>query len=201
MARETKKQREEREEREKAEAASAGGDDVQDDGDGSGVVADLRERQARREAEKGEDDAASDPTAGGEKDQSIAERAANGEGNGQEEEDDGQFAFEVPTPSGGRKITLGTFVPRGTPTEYRIKMTGLSQKGVGGLLDPTATSILLLADCVVESAKPTFTRDSNGKIEKCVIYVEVKPRLFVDAHTEHAQAMLHGEPPSAAAGG
>lgn len=194
MARETKKQREERE---AAEAAAAQGADAPDDGDGSGVVTDLRRRQAERNAQA--EAAGSDPTAG-DADQSIAERAANGEAE-QDEEDDGQFAFEVPTPSGGRKITLGTFVPRGTPTEYRIKMKGLSQKGVGGLLDPTATSILLLADCVVESAKPTFTRDSDGKIEKCVIYVEVAPRLFVDARTEHASAMLHGEPPSAAAGG
>lgn len=207
MARETKKAREEREAREKAEAAQAAGE-TPDDGDGSGVVTDLRRRQAERDAAKGDAAATDDaPAASGgdaldpERGESIAERAANGDGGKQDEEDDGQFAFEVPTPDGSRKITLGTFIPRGTPIEYRIVMKGKSQKGVGGLLDPTDSNLLLVVPCVVESAKPTFTRDGNGKIEKCVIYVEVTPRLFVEARTEQARLLMHGEPPSAAAGG
>jgi hypothetical protein len=169
--------------------AKDGGVDTRSDAE---KADDLARKRAEREQK-------SDPTAPDGNGSSIEERAENGDAS--EEEDDGQFTFEVPTPSGGRKITLGTFVPRGTPTEYRVKMKGLSQKGVGGLLDPTETSILLLADCVVEAATPRFTRDAHGKIEKCIITIEVTPRLFVDARTEQAGVMLHGEPATSAAGG
>jgi hypothetical protein len=114
----------------------------------------------------------------------------------QQEEADGQFALEVP--ESGRKISLGTLVPRGTPTEVRYKMSGKSIANVrGGLPDPADTSGLLLVSFVVEDVQTKFTRDADGKIEKAVHYVILGPRHVVNAHSEAGEVLLRGEPAAA----
>lgn len=117
-----------------------------------------------------------------------------------QEEDDGQFAFEVPE-VGGKKVTLGTMIPRGTPVKYAYKMSGKSVPNVkGGLIDPSDQNGLLLVSYVVEDVDVKFTRDSDRKITGVTVYVVLAPRDVVNARTEAGRVMLLGEPGEAAGG-
>lgn len=109
-----------------------------------------------------------------------------------DEEADGQFALEIPTT--GRKISLGTMVPRGTPTEVKYKMSGKSIPNVrGGLPDPADVTGLLLVSFIVEDVDTKFTRDADGKIEKATIYVVLGPKHVVNARSEAGEVLLRGE--------
>lgn len=146
-------------------------------------------RQAQREREQTADFDAADPGAGGRSLEDI-------EGAG-DEEADGQFAFVVPET--GRKITTGTLVPRGTPTEVKYKMSGKAIPNVtGGLPDPADTDGLLLVSFIVEDVDTKFTRDGEGKITKATHYVVLAPKHVVNARSEAGDVLLRGEPRSAA---
>ena len=113
-----------------------------------------------------------------------------------QEEADGQFALEIPTT--GKKISLGTMVPRGTPTELKYKMSGKSIPNVrGGLPDPADVTGLLLVSFIVEDVDTKFTRDADGKIEKATIYVTIGPKLVVNARSEAGAVLIAGEPEAA----
>lgn len=115
-----------------------------------------------------------------------------------EEEDDGQYAFVVPQT--GKRITLGTMIPRGCPTKVRYKMSGKSIGNVkGGLLDPSDPNGLLVVAYVVEDVQTKFTRNSDRKIESATIYVVLAPTEVVPAHSEAGQVLLNGGSDVAAA--
>jgi hypothetical protein len=154
---------------------------------------------------RGDNDDGDDPDGGADagaegSDQSLEEleaarqRAAEEEAERQreQEEADGQFALEIPTT--GRKITLGTMVPRGTPVELKYKMSGKSIPNVrGGLPDPADLTGLLLVTFLVEDVDTKFTRDGTGKIEKATIYVTIGPKHVVNARSEAGEVLLRGE--------
>lgn len=120
-----------------------------------------------------------------EREKLAAEQAAS-------EEADGQFALEIPTT--GKKITLGTMVPRGTPVEVKYKMSGKSIPNVrGGMPDPADTTGLLLVSFIVEDFDTKFTRDADGKIEKATVYVVLGPKHVVNARSEAGEVLLRGE--------
>lgn len=109
-----------------------------------------------------------------------------------QEEADGQFALEIP--DSGRKINLGTIIPRNTPIELKYKMSGKSIPNVkGGIMDPADVSGLLVASRVVEEVQIKFTRDADLKIEKATVYVVVGTRHVVNAHSEAGELLLRGE--------
>ena len=121
--------------------------------------------------------------------QSLKDLEANGATG---EEDDGQFVFEIP--ESGKKITLGTMIPRGTPTEVRYKMSGKSIPNVsGGMIDPSDTTGLLLVPFTVEDVDTKFTRDGAGNIEKATIYIVIAPKHVVNARSEAGRTLLLGE--------
>lgn len=91
----------------------------------------------------------------------------------------------------GRTISLGQLVKRGIPTEVRYVMTGKSlPNSTGGIIDPYQTSVLVIADCVVDFIKPQYIRDSEQRVEKVILYVTLKPRRVQQALTEAGQVML-----------
>lgn len=105
------------------------------------------------------------------------------------EEEDGQLVFEVI--EHGKKITLGSLVNRGTPVSYRFKMGGKSIPDVkGGLLDPYATSVMLLADCVVDTNKVQYIRDEQQRVKEVIVYMELKPRAVADLRSEQGQVWV-----------
>lgn len=136
----------------------------------------------------------------------IEDRAAAQNGNGEggappgtktEEDDDGQFAF-VSEDEAGRRLTFGTFIPKNVPIEYRITMGSKSNVLRGKLLDPT-TDVMMLVRGKVSEGNVKFTRDEDENITKAIIYLVIAPKTVVNARTEQAQVMLHGEPPVPAA--
>lgn len=148
----------------------------------------LAARRARQE--KG------DPLGDDSNGKSVEERAAEGE---TEEEPDGQFAF-VSEDEQGRRLTFGTFIPRNTPIEYRITMGSKSNVLRGKLLDPTE-DVMMLVRGKVSEGNVKFTRDEHENIQKATIYLVIAPKTVINAKTEQAAVMLHGEPPTSAAGG
>lgn len=109
-----------------------------------------------------------------------------------QEEADGQFALEIP--DGGRKINLGTIIPRGTAVEVKYKMSGKPIPNVkGGIMDPADISGLLLASRVVEGVNIRFVRDGDLKIEKATVDVVIGTRNVVNAHSEAGELLLRGD--------
>lgn len=149
----------------------------------------------------GKGDVANLDAARGKRGRSIEERAEAGEGDlpdlGTEEEGDGQFAFV--SEGDGKRITFGTFIPKGVPVEYKITMGSKSNVLRGKPLDPQ-DDVYMLVRGVIADGNVRFTRDENEKIVKATIYMVIAPRSVINAHTEQAQVMLHGEPAGAAAG-
>lgn len=91
----------------------------------------------------------------------------------------------------GATVTYGQLVKRGTTVEVRYVMTGKSLPNTtGGIVDPYQTSILILADCVVDHVKPQYIRDAQQRVEKVILYVTLKPRRVQQALTEAGQVML-----------
>jgi hypothetical protein len=131
---------------------------------------------------------------------SVADRAAANGGDpepGEEGDDEPEQWEFFPVEEDGKTVTLGKLVKAGTPVEVRYKMTGKSIPNVrGGIMDPYATSALLVADVVVDDVKTQFVRDENQKVEKVIQYVTVKPRIVQNAATEAGRALLRGEPAS-----
>jgi hypothetical protein len=108
------------------------------------------------------------------------------------EEDDGQTVFEV---YAGRaqpeQPSMGALLKRGTPVELRVKMSGKSIPGAkGGLIDPYATSIPLIADCVIDDHDTQYIRDEAGRVEGAILYMTLKPRRVADLRTEQGRAWL-----------
>jgi hypothetical protein len=109
-----------------------------------------------------------------------------------EEETQGEL-FQVPAVKGKAfdlKDVLATARRRNIPVEYSFKMSGKAIPAMSSLMDPFATSHLLLADCVVDSMRPAFIRDGDRKVEKVVIYCELKPFGVADALSEQGQVWL-----------
>lgn len=105
------------------------------------------------------------------------------------EEEDGQFTIVIEEL--GKEVTLSSLLKRGVETEVRYTMSGRSIPSVkGGLLDPFATSLKTVADNVVDSVKFSYVRDGEGKVEKVIQYVTLKPRIIHPAKSEAARVML-----------
>lgn len=91
----------------------------------------------------------------------------------------------------GKVVTLAQLVRRNTPVEVRYKMTGRSLgAGKAGLIDPYATTTLILADCVVDDVDIQYVRDGDQRIEKIIQYVTLKPRVALPALSEAGGVML-----------
>lgn len=135
---------------------------------------------------------------GGEQPESIKDRAEQDAEEGVDE--DGQKTWFFVEES-GKKVSLGQLVNRSVPTEYRVTLGGKAIPHVkGGMIDPFATSIMLVADCVVGAVKPTYIRDGDQKVEKVIVYMELKPRVVQQAFSEAGQVLLaEGEKAQAAA--
>lgn len=109
-----------------------------------------------------------------------------------EEETQGEL-FQVPAVKGKAfdlKDVLATARRRNIPIEYSFKMTGKAIPAMSSLMDPFATSHLLIADCTVGSMKPTFIRDGDRKVTKVVVYCELAPFGVADALSEQGQVWL-----------
>jgi hypothetical protein len=114
-----------------------------------------------------------------------------------DDDDDGDAAKgpfkqeEIFIEEAGRKLTLGSIVQRGTPISYLFSMEGKSINAIrGGLIDPYDSSILLLADCVVDSYKTQYIRDGDGEVKEVKVYLSVKPRQVAEGLSENAQVWL-----------
>lgn len=106
--------------------------------------------------------------------------------------------FEVPSAKGKTfdlKDILAVARRRSIPIEYSFKMSGKAIPAMSSLMDPFATSHLLLADCTVGSMRPTFIRDADRKVEKIVIYCELTPFGVADALSEQGQVWLREKLP------
>lgn len=134
------------------------------------------------------------------KGRSVAERAENGDDVVQpDEEEDGQWTFFA-AEENGKTVTHAQLVKRGTPTEVRYKMTGKAIPNTdGGIVDPSATSVMLAVDAVVDDVDIQYIRDSNQRIEKVIYYVTMKPREVQNAATKAGQALLANAATKAAA--
>jgi hypothetical protein len=113
------------------------------------------------------------------------------------EEEDGQAAFVVE--EAGKSVTLAQLLRRGVATEVKYKLEGKAIPNVkGGLLDPFATSVMMIADCVVGDVKHSYIRDGNGKVDKVVQTVSLKPRITHPARSEAGRVLLSGTETEAA---
>lgn len=109
---------------------------------------------------------------------------------GQEEEHDGQQAWDVdPT---GRKMTLGSLIPRNTPVEYKTKVDGKSVALRGGINDPTVEQIAVSA-LVTSKFEISYTRDDRGQIVKCIVTEHKTPKAINPAKSEAGQMLLAGD--------
>lgn len=97
--------------------------------------------------------------------------------------------FEVV--GGAEPRGLGKLVKPGTPIEMRVKMTGKSVPGTkGGLIDPYATSVMLMADCVIDDNDVQYIRNGDGEVEKAIVYMTLKPRNVADARSEQGRTWI-----------
>jgi hypothetical protein len=163
----------------------------QDTKDEAAMQAEMDELARRRAAAK---DGNLDPDSPEGKLEAERERLAAEEAAAtkDKEEADGQFALEVGDT--GRKINLGTLIPRGVSVELKYKMGGKSIPNVkGGIMDPADTSAVALISHVVEGVHVKFTRDADLKIEKATVYVEIGARHVVNAHSEAGELLLRGD--------
>ena len=105
-------------------------------------------------------------------------------------EEDGQVAFVW---EHGRKVTFGSLIERGTAIEYRVRFGGMSIKGAGEPIPLEAKNVMLLGTFVVGGYAVDAVRDDEDNVEKVKVYVKLKPKSYVDAHSEAARAALVGE--------
>ena len=115
---------------------------------------------------------------------------------GQEEEHDGQQAWDV-DPS-GKRMSLGSLIPRGKPVEYKTKVDGKSVVLRGGINDPNIEQVAVSA-LYTSKIEVAYTRDDRGQITKTIVTEHKTPRAINPASSEAGQLLLHGEPPAAAA--
>lgn len=104
------------------------------------------------------------------------------------ENEDGQFTLEL----AGRTVKLGGLVKANTPINYHYKVTGRSIPDVSkqAVIDPYESSFLMVADCVVDSIKPAYIRDGEGKVTEVNLYVELKPRFVLNALSEAGETVV-----------
>lgn len=114
---------------------------------------------------------------------------------GQEEEHDGQQAWDV-DPS-GKRMSLGSLIPRGKPVEYKTKVDGKSVVLRGGINDPSIEQVAVSA-LYTSKIEVAYTRDDRGQITKTIVTEHKTPRAINPASSEAGQLLLHGEPPAAA---
>lgn len=182
MAKETAAAKALREEQERLDAEDMGtGNGARDgvpagDGDGeAGAPVDLASRRGKTAA------------------QTTLE---GGEEPVQSEDDDGQQAWDVdPT---GKRMTLGSLIPKNVPVEYKTKVDGTSTKLKGGINDPSIEQIAVSA-LFTSKFEISYTRDDRGQIVKCIVTEHKAPRAINPAGSEAGQLLL-GEVPAAAAG-
>lgn len=115
---------------------------------------------------------------------------------GQEEEHDGQQAWDVDP--AGKKMSLGSLIPRGKPVEYKTKVDGTSTKLKGGINDPAIEQIAVSA-LYTSKFEISYTRDDRGEIVKTIVTEHKSPRAINPAKSEAAQLLL-GLGPTAASG-
>jgi hypothetical protein len=104
------------------------------------------------------------------------------------EEDDGQTLFVL---EGGRQVTLGTLVKRGTSILYEFKMDGKAVKGRDMSLipfdDPDMVLVVPVRAGKVET-DPTYNDD--GTVKHVTVRAHVKPKTVYDARSQAARAVL-----------
>lgn len=157
---------------------------------------DPREAAAERGEDPGPEPA---ETSGAAHDGNVKQFPGNG-GNGApladrtddgEPEDDEQDQLELFVIEDGQKVSIGQLAKRGTPIEVRYALTGKSLPNTdGGILDPFATSHLMVADCVVDHTKPQYIRDGQQRVEKVILYVSLKPRIVQQALSARGLEMI-----------
>lgn len=106
-------------------------------------------------------------------------------------EEDPEDQLELFVIEDGRDLSIGQLRKRGTPIEIRFVVTGKSiPNSEGGLLDPYATSHILIGDYVVDHVKPQYIRDSEQRVEKVVLYQTLKPRIIQQATSVRGAELL-----------
>jgi hypothetical protein len=115
---------------------------------------------------------------------------------GQDEEHDGQQAWDVDP--AGKKMSLGSLIPRGKPVEYKTQVDGTSTKLKGGINDPSIEQVAVSA-LYTSKFTISYTRDDRGEIVKTIVTEHKTPRAINPAKSEAAQLML-AEQPDAATG-
>lgn len=119
-----------------------------------------------------------------------AQLATDGSEEPIDEEHDGQLAWEVEP--GGKRMTLGSLIPRNVPVEYKVKVAGKSISLKGGLNDPTVEQ-LTVSSLVISKFEIAYIRDEQGQITKVIVYEHKVPKTINPAKSEAAQLMLHGQ--------
>lgn len=102
------------------------------------------------------------------------------------EDDDGQQAWE---PEPGKRMSLGSLLAKGKPVEYRTKVEGTGVKLRGGINDPAAEQIAV-SRLYVTGYDISYTRDSDGVIEKTIVTEKKAPRTIDPATSEAGQLVL-----------
>jgi hypothetical protein len=131
-------------------------------------VTDLDE--ARRAAGVGDGDPW--PPADGNGSSSVAERAANGGGLGEEQ---GEM-FPLGTLDGDPKRTLASLIRKGVPLEYTASLMSAEVPLQGGLLDVESSGQVLVT---WEPAKveivPVRKKDGSGKLDRAKVRQKLRP--------------------------
>lgn len=122
---------------------------------------------------------------GGNGSSSIEERAASGADI--REEDDGQlFVWEQ-----GRKVSLGTLIPRGVDIEHAFVFSGKRIKGKGGLMALDEKSLLLVRT-LGGGSRVIPTHDDEEKVKSVVIenVVTTKSITAIESQPQEALDLL-----------
>lgn len=164
MGKETPEAEEARKEQERLDAEDMGNKGKAKDGE----PVDIEKRRKGR-------------SAGAQLDTAGNEAATTGE------ESDGQTVWEVdPT---GKKMSLGTLLPRNVPVEFKVQVQGKSINMKDGINDPQQEQVAV-SSLSVEGFNIRYTRDGVGNITK-VIVTEIKVAKSVNpARSEAGQQML-----------
>lgn len=114
--------------------------------------------------------------------------AAAGEEPVIDEEADGQFfVWEQ-----GRKVSLGTLIPRGVDIEHAFVFTGKRIKAKGAAVQALDEKSLLLVSTISGGTKAVPTHDDDEKVKSVVIesVVRTKTVTAIESQPEEAVAML-----------
>lgn len=178
MAKESDSAREAREAQEALDAEDMGTGGKARDGEPNGATS-LDERRAKRGGRSAD-----------------AQLDTDGNEAVQEEESDGQQAWDVdPT---GKRMSLGSLIPRNKPVEYKTKVDGTSTKLKGGINDPAIEQVAVSA-LYTSKFEIAYTRDDRGEIVKVIVTEHKAPRAINPAKSEAAQLMLAQQPDTPAA--